>query len=68
MEWLQVESIVSYGIFASLFVWLLHTTNKRNEARENKYQEVIAKQATAFTHMSSDIKEIKYILRKDREK
>ena len=71
------EAAVPYRIFALLFVWLLYTTNKRNESRENEYQktitknqEVIAEQAKAFTHMSSDIKEIKcmVIKIKDREK
>lgn len=61
-----IELALPYGIFAILFVWLLYTTNKRNESRETEYQrtitknqEVIAEQAKAFTHMSSDIKEIK---------
>lgn len=61
-----LEMALSYGIFALLFVWLLYTTNNRNESREIEYQktitknqEVIAEQAKAFTHMSSDIKEIK---------
>lgn len=61
-----LEMALSYGIFALLFVWLLYTTNNRNESREIEYQktitknqEVIAAQAKAFTHMSSDIKEIK---------
>lgn len=61
-----IEVALSYGIFAVLFAWLLYTTNNRNESREKEYQktitknqEVIAEQAKAFTHMSSDIKEIK---------
>lgn len=72
-----IEMALPYGIFALLFVWLLYTTNKRNESREIAYQktitknqEVIAEQAKAFTHMSSDIKEIKgmVIKIKDRDK
>ena len=63
----QLLSIAApYGILALLFVWLLYTTNKRNEVREKEYQkaitknqEVIVEQAKAFTHMSSDIKDIK---------
>lgn len=61
-----LEMTLPYGIFALLFVWLLYTTNNRNESREIEYQktitknqEVIATQAKAFTHISSDIKEIK---------
>jgi len=75
VEWLQIEHVISYGIFASLFVWLLHTTNKRNESRETEYQktitknqEVIAEQAKAFTHMSSDIKEIKGMVIKIKDR
>jgi len=75
VEWLQAENVISYGVFASLFVWLLHTTNKRNEKREDMYQavikenqKIIKEQATSFTSMSSDIKEIKFDLRKERER
>lgn len=61
-----IEVVLSYGVFAALFTWLLYTTNTRNECREKEYQKtitknqaVIAEQAKAFTHMSSDIKDIK---------
>jgi len=76
MNWI-IENAVSYGVFAALFAWLLYRTDKRNEAREKEYQEtitknqkVIAEQAKSFTHMSCDIKEIKgmVIKIKDREK
>lgn len=57
---------VTYGIFAVLFIWLLHTTNTRNEDRENQYQqtikknqEIIAQQAQAFSNMTIDLREIK---------
>jgi len=64
-----VDYLIRYGIFAILFGWLLQKTNKRNEVREDRYQEtitenqkVIKEQAVAFTSMSGDIKEIKYML------
>jgi len=70
MEWIQLEYVISYGIFATLFVGLLIYTNKRNEARETKYQEMIEKnqsiiseQATALTSLAGDVKEVKYILK-----
>ena len=69
MDWLQVENLLSYGIFAALFVWLLYTTNHRNECRERMYQRtirenqvIIAEQAKAFGSLSSDMTEIKEIL------
>ena len=66
-----VNAAIPYGIFALLFIWLLHTTNKRNELREDMYQEtiqnnqhIIAEQATAFSSLSGDVSEIKSILEK----
>ena len=63
-------NVIQYGVFASLFAWLLYTTNKRNVAREKEYQsvvrecqEIIKEQALAFSSMSKDIKEIKFMLR-----
>ena len=69
MTALLQEKIYQYGIFASLFVWLLYTTNKRNECREQMYQRtirenqaIIAEQAKAFGSLSTDISEIKDVL------
>lgn len=66
-----LELAVPYGLFASLFIWLLHTTNKRNELREDMYQktieknqEIISEQAKSFSSLSGDVKEIKDILKK----
>jgi len=66
-----LEMTLPYGIFALLFTWLLHTTNKRNEQRENMYQETICKnqeiiceQAQSFSCLSKDITEIKHTLKK----
>jgi len=65
-----MELAVPYGIFAVLFIWLLHTTNKRNELREDMYQktieknqEIIAKQAESFSSLSGDVVEIKEMLK-----
>ena len=69
-----LSNIIQYGVFASLFAWLLYTTNKRNVAREKEYQsfvrenqEIIKEQALAFSSMSKDVKEIRCMLRSDRE-
>jgi len=71
----MLEIAISYGVFASLFLWLLHVTNKRNEEREKEYckvisknQEVISEQAKAFTHLSKDVSEIKSIVIKIKDK
>ena len=68
---LLLDNIFTYGIFASLFVWLLYTTNNRNEYRENMYQktiqknqEIISEQAKSFSSLSGDITEIKDLLKK----
>lgn len=69
---LLIDNAFTYGIFAGLFVWLLYTTNKRNECRESMYQntirknqEIISEQAKAFGGLSSDVSEIKEILRRN---
>jgi len=66
------ELTIPYGLFALLFVWLLHTTNKRNELREDQYQdtikknqEIISQQAKSFSSLSGDVREIKDILKKE---
>jgi len=65
------ELTIPHGLFALLFVWLLHTTNKRNELREDQYQEtikknqeIISQQAKSFSNLSGDVREIKEILKK----
>jgi len=65
-----LEMALPYGIFAILFIWLLYTTNKRNECREDMYQrtitknqEIISKQAKSFSILSSDITEVKNLLK-----
>ena len=54
-----LEMAMPYGFFAILFVWLLYTTNKRNECREVMYQtiikrnqEIILEQARSFSYLS----------------
>nr|WP_257147896.1 BhlA/UviB family holin-like peptide [Bacillus thuringiensis] len=66
MEEQFFDSLIQQGIFAALFVWMLFTTQKKNEQREAQYQEVIQKnqevieeQAKAFGSLSKDITEIK---------
>jgi len=66
-----LEVAIRYGIFAVLFVWLLHTTNKRNEKREemyqatiNKNQEIISAQAKAYGSLAGDVNDIKILLKK----
>lgn len=43
--------------FASLFVWLLFDTNKKNQNREEKYQETISDLSKALNTFE-DIKEM----------
>ncbi|MBW3491125.1 BhlA/UviB family holin-like peptide [Bacillus sp. FDAARGOS_1420] len=66
MEDAIFNSMVQQGAFAALFVWMLFTTQKKNEQREEQYQkvieknqEVITKQAEAFGDLSKDVSEIK---------
>ncbi|MCL1989375.1 MAG: BhlA/UviB family holin-like peptide [Defluviitaleaceae bacterium] len=66
-----LEFAIPYGIFAALFIWLLNTTNTRNELREDSYQktirknqEIIAELAKSFTNLSGDVKEIKEALKR----
>lgn len=66
MEDVIFEMVVKQGVFAVLFVWMLFTTQKKNELREEKYQDVIDKnqsvieeQAKAFTSISKDVSDIK---------
>ncbi len=60
------NSVIQQGAFAALFVWMLFTTQKKNEQREEKYQQVIDRnqqvieeQAKAFGSISKDVTEIK---------
>ncbi|OQR57315.1 bacteriocin biosynthesis protein [Bacillus sp. CDB3] len=60
------NSVIQQGAFAGLFVWMLFTTQKKNEQREVQYQaviqknqEVIEEQAKAFGSISKDVTEIK---------
>lgn len=69
-----MDLVFKQGIFAVLFVYLFIMTQKKNEARETKYQEVIEKnqqvieeQAKAFTSLSKDVSEIKQILVDDHK-
>lgn len=54
---------LSYG---ALFVWLLLDTNKKNNEREQKYQDTIdnlAKNIGVINTVKEDVDEIKVILR-----
>ncbi|MGL5693728.1 MAG: BhlA/UviB family holin-like peptide [Peptostreptococcaceae bacterium] len=37
------DMIMSQGVFAALFIWLLIDTNKKNEIREQRMQEQLDK-------------------------
>lgn len=74
MEQQIMDLVFKQGIFAVLFVYLFFMTQKKNEARETKYQEVIEKnqavieeQAKAFTSLAKDVSEIKQILVEDHK-
>ena len=38
-----IESVITQGPFAALFIWLLIDTNKKNEVREQRMQEQLDK-------------------------
>ncbi|MEC3323443.1 BhlA/UviB family holin-like peptide, partial [Bacillus thuringiensis] len=66
MEEQIFNSMIQQGAFAALFVWMLFTTQKKNEQREEQYQKVIEKnqavieeQAKAFGSLAKDVKNIK---------
>ncbi|AQR79030.1 BhlA/UviB family holin-like peptide [Paenibacillus larvae] len=74
MEEQFFDTVLNTGIFGSLLIWLLFATMKKNELREKEYQktisenqEVIKEQAKSFRFLSSDIAEIKQIVKKGRE-
>ena len=53
---------ISYG---ALFVWLLFDTNKKNEAREKKYQDIIDNLSLnigGINDVKEDVEEIKDII------
>lgn len=58
---------VSQISFAVLFVWLLIDTNKKNQAREEKYQGTIDKLAEnigVIQEVKEDVEEIRDIIQK----
>ncbi|ENJ6137341.1 BhlA/UviB family holin-like peptide [Bacillus albus] len=66
MEEQILNSMIQQGAFAALFVWMLFTTQKKNEQREEQYQKVIEKnqqvieeQAKAFSSLSKDLSDVK---------
>ncbi|MCC2453338.1 BhlA/UviB family holin-like peptide [Bacillus cereus] len=66
MEDAIFNSMMQQGAFAVLFVWMLFTTQKKNEQREEQYQKVIEKnqgvieeQAKAFSSLANDVSDIK---------
>ena len=51
--------------FGALFVWLLFDTNKKNEAREQKYQEIIeslSNNISLIQDVKEDVEEIKHVI------
>lgn len=55
MEKITLDLIVSQGIFAVLFVYLLLDTKKDSKEREAKYQETIAKNQTIISDLADKI-------------
>ena len=58
---------VSQISFAASFVWLLLDTNKKNQTREEKYQETIDKLAEnigVIQVVKEDVEEIRDIMQK----
>ena len=57
-----INIVISNGIFATLFVWLLFYQLKDSSAREKKYIEIINKlsvQLDVVEDVKEDVKEIK---------
>ena len=51
--------------FGALFVWLLIDTNKKNENREQKYQEIIeslSNNISLIQDVKEDVEEIKHVI------
>lgn len=55
MEKITLDLIVSQGIFAVLFVYLLLDTKKDSKEREVKYQETISKNQTIISDLADKI-------------
>lgn len=55
MEKITLDLIVSQGIFAVLFVYLLLDTKKDSKEREVKYQETITKNQTIISDLADKI-------------
>ncbi|PEK86111.1 bacteriocin biosynthesis protein [Bacillus toyonensis] len=51
MEEQILNSMIQQGAFAALFVWMLITTQKKNEQREE--------QAKAFSSLAKDLSDVK---------
>lgn len=62
-ELLSIDlSQISFGV---LFVWLLFDTNKKNENREQKYQEIIeslSNNISLIQDVKEDVEEIKHVI------
>ena len=51
--------------FGALFVWLIFDTNKKNENREQKYQEIIeslSNNISLIQDVKEDVEEIKHVI------
>ncbi|MGX4598972.1 BhlA/UviB family holin-like peptide [Faecalimicrobium sp. JNUCC 81] len=68
MENLSFDYLVSQGIFAVLFVWLLFDSKKDSKEREKEYQKTInslANKISIVNEIKEDVNEIKIKLEKD---
>ncbi|WP_240371498.1 BhlA/UviB family holin-like peptide [Anoxybacteroides rupiense] len=61
---IPIESFVSNGVFAILFVWLLHDTRKESKEREQKLIEQIEKQNEAQQRIVEAIERIEQKIEK----
>jgi len=55
MDLLSIEQVVTNGIFTILFVWLLKTTNDRNEQREEEYRACLREYRIVLTTMGDNL-------------
>lgn len=61
---IPIEQFVSNGVFAVLFVWLLHDTRKESKEREQKLVEQIEKQNVAQQRIVEAIERIEQKIEK----
>lgn len=50
-----IETVISQGIWCALFVWLLVSSQKKSESREEKLYDVITEQKNTLKEISNSL-------------